>query len=332
MRVAILHNEVSLDKPDSVDVLAEAKLVQAGLEKLGAPYAVFRMGLGMNSLLETLHNLSVFKPEVVFNLVEAFGTDPRVQAGMAAVLDVAGIPYTGSKFSALLTTTDKTLLKTVLQQAGIATPDWDIYTGQTKRFTLAPPWFIKPAWEDGSVGIDDQSLVSGAEDLTSRLSEKFAHLQGQPLIVETFIEGREFNVALLEHPGGSVEILPPAEILFADWPADKPRIVNYDAKWSPESFEYQNTPRSFGLDPDLQSRLRTAAWQCWHAFQLQGYARVDMRTDLRGNIFVVEVNANPCIAPECGFIAAAQEAGYAPHEVIDKIIRQPLTARSSLSC
>lgn len=326
MRVAILHNDVEPDKPDSVDVLAESELVRLGLERLGFPNAIFSLGLGLDSLMQALQNLSAFRPDVVFNLVEAFGADPRVQAGLAAVLDLAGFPYTGSNHAALLTTTDKTLLKTVLHQAGIPTPAWEVYTGRPNSISLAPPWFIKPAWEDGSVGIDDRSLVHERGQLEPFLSAKSATHRGQPLIVEAYVDGREFNVALLEHPGGRVEILPPVEIVFSDWPAGKPRIINYDAKWSPDSFEYRNTPRSFELEAGLKARLGEAALECWRVFRLNGYARVDLRMDQDGRLLVMEVNANPCLAPECGFIAASQEAGYQPQAVIETIIRQPLAA------
>lgn len=139
---------------------------------------------------------------------------------------------------------------------------------------------------------------------------------------ERFVEGREINVAILEGPQGP-EILPIPEIIFVDYPADKPRIVGYAAKWQEDSFECRNTVRRF-IDADseaeLCAELSRMALCCWNIFQLRGYARVDFRVDEEGSPWVLEVNANPCISPDAGFAAALEKRGISYVDGIDRIV------------
>jgi len=117
--------------------------------------------------------------------------------------------------------------------------------------------------------------------------------------------------------------MPPAEIVFKNYTGNKPKIVDFKAKWEMESFEYVNTVREFpgtDLNPVLKEKLMSTALRCWHVFGLKGYARVDMRTDENENPFVIEINANPCISPDGGFVAATKEAGLQFNEVLHRII------------
>jgi D-alanine-D-alanine ligase len=118
-------------------------------------------------------------------------------------------------------------------------------------------------------------------------------------------------------------VLPPAEIVFKNYADGKPRIVDFKAKWEMESFEYVNTVREFPgkeIVPVLREKLMSTALKCWNVFGLKGYARVDMRTDANENPFVIEINANPCISPDGGFVAATREAGLEFSNVLKRII------------
>lgn len=117
--------------------------------------------------------------------------------------------------------------------------------------------------------------------------------------------------------------MPPAEIVFVNYNDNKPKIVDFKAKWEMDSFEYINTVREFpgkSLNEKLEKNLKEAATSCWNLFGLKGYARVDARTDINDNVFVIEINANPCISPDGGFVAATKEGGYQFNEVIQRII------------
>ncbi|KJR42900.1 D-alanine--D-alanine ligase [Candidatus Magnetoovum chiemensis] len=104
---------------------------------------------------------------------------------------------------------------------------------------------MKPAYEDGSVGIDSGCVLYDAKQRDRKLDTLKRAFKGQPIIVEEYIEGREFHVSLIERQDGAVEVLPIAETLFIDWPKDKPRIIGYLAKWDINSIEYKNTVRVF---------------------------------------------------------------------------------------
>jgi D-alanine-D-alanine ligase len=146
--------------------------------------------------------------------------------------------------------------------------------------------------------------------------------------VESYVEGREFNLALLEGPGRRPQVLPPAEIQFKSFPDGTPRIVGYAAKWEDDSEEFARTPRRFDFpegDRELLDSLRQLALRCWSLFGLRGYARVDFRVDAQGLPWVLEVNTNPCLSPNAGFLAAAERAGLSPTEVIRRIVEGALS-------
>ena len=355
MKVAIVYNEPLTGVPDSEDVLGQVKLVADASEAAGYDSKPFPFCNKPSSphfyeeICLLFRELEKFSPAVIFNLVESFGSNQKFHPVIASLFESHGYAYTGSSFDAILTSTDKILTKTVLTAYGIPTPLWEQYRkGASTRFrgaghsshipgikkkaahmilqdnefqtSISPPWIIKPAWEDASVGIDDSSVFDNADLLIPKLSKMYSKYNGQPILIEEYIDGREFNVSVLEHSDNSVEVLPVAEQVFANWPEGKPRIINYNAKWDSTSFEYNNTVRQFNPENVPLDSIRDLALKCWSIFNIKGYARVDMRMDKRGRILVVEINANPCIAPDSGFIMAAKEAGYSSKDVVEEII------------
>ncbi|RJP37206.1 MAG: hypothetical protein C4547_05880 [Phycisphaerales bacterium] len=146
---------------------------------------------------------------------------------------------------------------------------------------------------------------------------------GDELFAEAYIDGREFNLSLLCGPRGP-QVLPPAEIDFVDYPPEKPHIVGYAAKWDDRAFEYHATPRRFDVDEadrGLVETLRALAVHCWRLFDLRGHVRVDFRVDERNQPWILEVNANPCLSPEAGFMAAAARAGLTIEHVVERLLR-----------
>ena len=145
---------------------------------------------------------------------------------------------------------------------------------------------------------------------------------GGACYAEAYIDGREFNVALISGKTG-VKVLPIAEMLFQNYSPDKLKIVDYKAKWDADSFEYNNTIRKFNFqksDAALISSLREIALRCWNIFSLRGYARVDFRVDKNGRPWVLEINSNPCLSPDAGFAAALQQAKIKYHDAIGLIM------------
>lgn len=185
----------------------------------------------------------------------------------------------------------------------------------------APPerYIIKSAVEHASIGLDDTSVVQGRAAAEGLLARRRA--TGGAWFAEHYIDGREFNVAILE-TGDGPQVLPVAEILFLAH-ADRPRILGYAEKWAEDSSAYAATPRRFATDPTdapLLGALARLALAAWRAFDLTGYARVDFRVDAAGRPYILEVNANPCLAANAGFCAAASEAGMAQTDVVAHLI------------
>jgi D-alanine-D-alanine ligase len=231
------------------------------------------------------------------------------------------VPFTGCSASALGVTSDKLLAKQHLLRAGVPTPA--VFGAGADE----GPWIVKSVWEHASLGIDDSSVVRGAAGVPRALETRRAEFGGD-WFAERFVPGRELNVALIAAAGG-VRALPVAEIRFEGFPAEKPAIVGYAAKWHTDSFEYRNTVRSFALERELAVRAEGLARDCWELFGLTGYARVDLRVDANGRPWVLEVNANPCLSPDAGFAAALATAGIEYRTAIGWLVDDALSRRAA---
>lgn len=341
MRVVILYNAVSQhDTIEDKDVLIQVDVVSQSLKRLGHELYMVACTLDLDLMREKLQRL---RPDVVFNLVEALHGDDSLIYLPPAVLDTMSVPYTGACAESLFLTTHKLLAKDRLFHAGLPTPAWIVQSpnsgdsmtfdlpadlSATTQITAAKPsrWIVKGVWEQGSRDMDDDAVFSGdRQEVQERLRER-VNRTGRPAFAEEFIDGREFNLAMLTGPG-SVEILPPAEIDFSTFPAKKLRIVGYRAKWLPDSFEYNNTPQRFDFpeaDRPLLDHLQDLAMRCWELFMLRGWARIDFRVDQNGRPWILEVNANPCLSPDAGFATALQHMGVSFDEAIRRILEEAL--------
>ena len=312
-RAVILHDvHAALGPPDQSDTLIEAGAIAAALRALGFAPEIVAAGLDLKSLERTLGALA---PAVVVNLVESLEGRGRLLHLVPALLESLSVPFTGCSMTALAQTSDKPLAKRLLASAGLPTPA--TFTPGTRT----GQWIVKSVWEHASLGLDDASIVP-AEDAAQTIDRRRDTFGGD-WFAEEYVPGRELNVALLAERSGP-RALPVAEIRFDAFPADKPRIVGYAAKWDLASFEYHNTPRSFAVEPELGERLQQLALECWTLFRLNGYARVDFRVDERGRPWVLEVNANPCLSPDAGFAAALVEAGVGYEDAVARLIEDAL--------
>lgn len=322
--VVVLHGEVPPDAPpDEQDVLVEADHVGEALSRLGLASRTLPLGLAMDRAVDVLQAL---QPSLVFNLVESLRGDGRLCWMAPALLDHLGLPYTGSPTDAIYLSTTKLLTKALLKQHGLATPDWapleQVCAGD---LPFEGPYIVKLVWEEASVGLTDASVVPDRATLLATARTHQARLGG-PAFVERFIEGREINVAVVEE-AGQPRVLPPSEILFEGFPAGKPHMVGYAAKWDTESFEYTHTPRTFTRrhdDGPLMEQVAHMARRTWQAMGLKGYARVDFRIDAHGAPWILEVNTNPCLSPDAGFLAAAAQAGLSSRDVVERIVAAAL--------
>ncbi len=343
MRVLVLHNAVANEAPAADrDVLVQVGAVSDALTQSAQEPVSLPVTLQLDQLWRSVEAL---RPDAVFNLVESLGGTDRLAFLVPAVLDVLRVPYSGSPTGSLLLLTDKVEAKRRLRAAGLPTPDWVSASGSSwqrsdtagVRIDREPGtrYVVKPVHEHASWGIDADAVVDAHDlrELKARLCERQRYL-GTPCFAEQYVEGREFNVSLLAG-GECFDVLPPAEIDFSGFSPDTPRIVDYHAKWSPDSFAYQNTPRCFEFpesDRALLDELCLLARGCWHLFGLRGYARVDFRVDVRGKPWILEINANPCLSPDAGFAAALDQAGISFQQGVERILAAALRPHAERDC
>lgn len=314
-KCCILYNQPQEGaSADELDVMVQADYVEQTLNKLG--YFTYRKGI-TSGFMKEMAELAENKPDFVFNLVESIANKGELCYFIPALLNVYSIPYTGNPLEAIFITTSKALTTKTLKQAGINNPG-GFLPSQSGRLITGNRYIIKPVWEDGSLGITADSVFT----YNPESAEKLRNYDDTHWIIQDYIDGREFNISIIPGEKGP-EVMPAAEMVFHNSWDDKPKIVDFRAKWDEDSFEYRNTIRHFPgneLAPDLKRKIDDIALKCWNIFGLKGYARVDMRIDKNDIPYVIEVNANPCLSPDSGLVAATNAAGLPFTEVIHRII------------
>ncbi len=303
----------------STIIREDVQAIEACLCELGFSPYVLAVERFSRELYQTLIRLA---PKFIFNLCEAIDGRSELEMCMAGLLEMMGIPYTGSGPFALGLALNKVRVKQVLRSAGIPVP-----RGYVRRPGEKPsgrrigfPVIVKPVHEDGSLGINSSSVCREPAELECQVDYIHSVYQ-QEALVEQYLDGRELTVSLMGDR--DPETLAVSEIDFRALPEGEPRIVSYRAKWDEESLIYAGTLPICPADipKRLENRVKEIALRCYRCVECRDYARVDMRTDARGNLYVLEVNPNPDISPEAGFARAARVAGYSYSEMVLRIVR-----------
>jgi D-alanine-D-alanine ligase len=323
-RVAIVYNEPAPSRYDNagegkavLGILEAMRAVHRALVELGHTVNVISLSPPYEKARNTLHSLNV---DLVFNLFEGFPGEAKSEAIVPEILSEKGMPYTGCPASALKTALDKVKTKKMLLAAGILTPDFQLLNPQKMNiFRLNYPCIVKPAGEDASHGITTESVVKDFSSLVNRV-KIISDLYGKQALVENYIEGREFNVTVLGNLRCTA--LPISEIVYS-LPPELPTILTFEAKWERDSVYYRGT--RVVCPAKITGRERTSineiALATFRLIGCSGYARIDMRMDKQGHIYVIEVNPNPDISPEAGAVSQASAAGMKYPQFIDKIIK-----------
>ncbi|MGB7183765.1 MAG: hypothetical protein WA888_10105 [Burkholderiaceae bacterium] len=309
----VLHG-ASGDSPDEVDTIVSAQAISAALCDLGWRSDLVFLGADL-AAVDSLKNGAA---ALVFNLVEAIEDDSSQAWRAPAALAKVELAFTGAGEQAQWLCRSKTAVKQRLRDAGLPTPDW---SDGAQVMPTANQVIVKSDREHASVGLSAASVVPAADASReiARCNRAFSH----PFFAEAFVDGREFNLSVLP-ADGTLHVLPAAEIDFIDYPPGSVRIVDYAAKWEPNSHAYQNTPRRFeftAADRMLIAELESLALATCQVLQVNTYARVDFRVDQQGRPYILEINLNPCIAPDAGFTAAALRAGLSYSEMLSQIIK-----------
>ena len=270
--------------------------------------------------------------DFAFNIAEGVRGEAR-EAQIPAMLEMLGIPYSGSGVTTLAITLDKRRTKEVLEANGIRTPKFQLLSRtEDLRSDLQFPLFLKPNGEGSSRGITAKSLVSSKRELEEVTTEMMAAYR-QPVLVEEYLTGREFTVGLIGNPP---EVLPIVEVSFDGLPAGAPRFDCYEVKWIYDSLDsgYDTTTCPANLDDDLRSKIAETATRTFEALEVRDLCRLDLRLDGDGEPSVFDVNALPGLIPDPAensrFPKAAYAAGYSYEELIGKVFNAALAREGIL--
>jgi D-alanine-D-alanine ligase len=319
MRVTIL---TFVEQEDSQKLDPVVEQVADALRAGGHEPAVLSAHGDVEKLVSGLRGSA---PDLIFNLMEMFGKNILGDIGVTGLLELLGMPYTGSGPGESYLQQDKGLAKKLLAFDQIRYPDFAVFAADSTLETggnLHLPLFVKPLRADASIGIDGGSLVHTATDLMKRVIQIHEELHDSA-IAEEYIEGREFYVSVL----GNQEPIafPPIEMDFSGLDADKPRIADSKAKWEKGTPEYDGT-RSVLADipPELLARLQQAALAAYRALRVRDYGRVDFRVTDSGDLYVIEVNASCYLERSSEFATAARAAGIEYNDLIQRIVELAL--------
>jgi len=307
---------------DKTTPMEEFDYIAKKLENVG--FLAYTLNIKDNLEL-MLNNLKREKPDVIFNFVEIYKENSRLEMNIVGLYELLGIPYTGAPAMALANCQNKILAKRLLRTGGIRIPHFYIVSTKSARYVhnLKYPLLVKPAFEDASVGIENESIVNNSKQLRKRIEHVLKHFQ-QPALVEEFIEGRELNVAVMGDK--RLRVLPISEIDFSAMPDHLHNIVSYQAKWDPHHESYHKTipicPAP--LPKKIEVKAKEVAFKAFKVMGCRDYARVDIRLAKDDKLYVLEVNPNPDITEGAGFMRSAEYSGMTYAQALKRIVKYAL--------
>jgi D-alanine-D-alanine ligase len=337
-RIAVVFNEASPDfyiKPEEeekkefnfipffevneLNPMQEYELLTERLCKTG--YDAYTLNI-CDDITLLIDDVKKNKPDLIFNFIELYKENARLEMNAVGVIDLLRVPYTGAPPITLANCQNKVLAKRMLSAEGIKTAKFLIIEEAADKYThdLSFPIIVKPAFEDASVGIDNESVVSNEKSLKNRI-DYILYSFNQPALVEEYIDGRELNVAVMGDKNPVA--LPISEIDFSEMPDHLHNIVSYQAKWDPNHESYHKTiPICPAILPiETETAAKEIAIKAFKIMGCRDYARIDIRLSKNNQLFVLEVNPNPDLTEGAGFMRSAEAAGYSYVGALEEIIR-----------
>ena len=270
----------------------------------------------------TLFAVAKDDSDLIFNLVDSYGGDDSKDLHIPAYLELIGAKYTGSGPHGLLLAQDKSLAKKIIGFHGLQTPfSMVVHRGRVDyAHDIKFPMIVKPVSEDGSIGIDQKSVVESVKELMERIHDLHEQFEDVPVLIEEYIEGREIYAAILGND--PAEALPLIELDLSKLPPDMPRVAGREVKFDRDSEAYRVTKSALAedLDEETTERLQEAAKTTYRALKLRDYGRIDMRLSNDGQIFVIEANPNPWLSRNAEFAMAARGSERTYSQTIKEIV------------
>lgn len=309
-----LDAETGVDAESGRDAFITADAVEQGLRSRGHTVARAVIRKSMLDVLEP------YDPRewTVFNLCETLEGESYREPYVPAVLDAMGYTYTGSDMRTLHTCIHKARTKSILMDHGLPTAAFQVFASAAEPIRVPFPAFVKPVAEDASIGVSERAVVRHETELLDQVRYILKEM-GEPALVEEFIAGREFNVAIWGND--PPRALPLAEIDYQHIADPYRQIISFAAKWDKSAYEYHHTDPicPAHVDDMLAGRLRTVACEAYRIMGCRDYGRVDIR--VRGDQpYILEVNPNCGIAPDAGFPREACAGGYDYAAMCEQIV------------
>ena len=330
LKIVVLYDRVLVDEAEEQPAAAEKSPVVRTLDKKEVEEEVAE-ALGKLGHETTMHELdgtaksllglARLECDLVFNLCESFADDDTADFKIAAFLELIRKRYTGSGTHGLMLAQDKAIAKKIFAFHGIHTPVFaKSFRGRLDfSHDLQFPVIVKPAREDGSIGIEFGAVVSSIRELMERMDWLHANFNS-PVLIEEYIEGREMYVGVLGND--NPEALPVVELDLSKLPDGTPRIAAAEVKWGKGTKAYRDTKSAVATDLPEETvlALQQTAVAAYQALELRDYGRVDMRLKPDGHIHVIEVNPNPWLSSKAEFAMAARKSGRNYAQLVEEIV------------
>ncbi|MBP6863849.1 MAG: ATP-grasp domain-containing protein [Candidatus Didemnitutus sp.] len=303
----------------TVDWKTEAALLQA-LDQLGHTHEQLALFDDLDLLRQ---KLQTFTPDVIFNLADQFRNNRAFDQHIASYLALHDIPFTGCGPTGLTLCKHKGISKKILSYHRIHTPAFVLIPRGRRPVRpkhLRFPILVKPLKEEASYGIAQASFVETDDQFRERVT--FLHENtGNDVIAEEYIEGRELYVSLIGNH--RLQVFPIRELVFREVPPDEPKIATYKAKWDEAYRQKWGLENRFaeGLEPAVVREIESVCKRIYHLLTIDGYARIDLRLNAQNEVYFIEANPNPALAPDEDFAQSAMQTGLTYPQLIDRLAR-----------
>ncbi len=324
MKIAIIYNLPTRRASATSFTVADEDTADSALEIAEALKSKHADVLLVPVSEDTIEEISRVKADCLFTLIEWDGEDMPLFLRAMELIEQTGIPFTGSKLAMMRRLSDKVTMKEALDEAGIPTPCWQLFRdgNELVRADFVYPVIMKLSLTHCSIGLTRNAVVDRPEDLAAHIKE---HLRTyhQPIYVEEFIDGREFQVTIIEE-NGEPRVLPPAEIIFKK--GGKDSFLTYESRWDEEHPDYHlSSVKLAALSPSLKKRLEDVSLAAFRSLGFGDYARMDIRT--RGEEpFILEANTNPGLgdSDDYGMTISYKAVGWRFSDFVWKIVESCL--------
>jgi D-alanine-D-alanine ligase len=321
--LALVHKHlVPPEYTEGLDVInAEWKMefdVMSTLQELGHDVKVVGIHDDLGAIRAAVEE---FKPDILFNLLEAFADVTTFDQNVVSYLELLRLSYTGCNPRGLTLARDKSLSKKLLAYHRIPVPEFTVVRRGRKPVLskrLCFPVIVKSLVYEASTGISQASVVENEAQLQRRV--QFVHESlGTAAIVEQFVDGRELYVGVLGNE--RLQVFPVWEMFFTQMPENARRIATERVKWSTKYQQRHGIQTDEAKLPEgMGERIGSLAKRVYRALDLSGYARIDLRLDANGGVYVIEANPNPQLAYGEDFAESAERAGVSYEQLLERII------------